>query len=227
MTRRFVAIFAILALSACSSEGTSPVVSAIKGVILPSKPDEAPASGGNPITREMIENNGLAMFRGRLDGEEFSNILSATSLNGNYVTYVSAFRQSVTLLGSLVTGTRGLGRDLLSVRNDPNDPVATLTPPKSWPDNVTREYRFPAVGPEGKVISVSCSLSNQGTSEITIVEVTYDVTSFSEHCSGDGIEFTNTYMADTKTGQIWRSKQWIGNKEGYLHMDTLEPFTFD
>ena len=228
MTRSLFAISALLALGACSSSGTSPVVDAIKEVILPSKP-EAPTvtSGGSTLTRERIEQYGLALIRARIEGEEVSNILTGTALNGRYVTYISSYRQNITMLGTLVTGTRGLGGDLLAVRNDLNDPVATLTPAADWPSTLTRDYRFPGVGPAGKTISVNCRLMPSPETTIAIVEVIYNVTPFTEVCAGDGTQFTNTYHVETDTGQIWRTHQWVGAQRGYLNIEVLEPLTID
>jgi len=228
MTRSVFAASALLLLGACSSGGTSPVINVIKEVILPSKPDEAPApTGGSTLTREKIDQYGLALIRARIEGEDITNLLTGTALNGRYVTYISSYRQNITMLGTLVTGTRGLGGDLLAVRNDANDPIAVLTPASDWPTALTRDYRFPGVGPAGKTISVACNLTPSPATQITIVEVTYDVTPFTEVCKGDGVEFTNTYHTETDTGQIWRTLQWIGEKRGYINIDVLEPLTIE
>lgn len=225
--RRFaIALGAVALLGACSSGGTSPVFTAIKEVVLPSK-EEGPIRPTGNLTRELIVKNGLAMVRANIEGEDIANILSATSLNGDYVTYVSGFRQSVTLRGTLVTATRGLGGDLLSVRSDADDPIARLTPFKDWKNILTRDYRFPGVGPAGTVISVSCQLSKGAATRLTIVELTYNVTPVTETCEGDGVTFTNTYFADSKTGQIWKTRQWVGEKVGFLNIEVLEPFTLD
>ena len=226
MMRPILALSALSILAACSSSGTSPVVSIITGVILPSKAGDVPvANAGATLTREKIEAFGLALIRGRIEGEEISNLLTGTAVNGDYVTYVSSYRQNIVMLGTLVTGTRGMGGDLLSVRSDANDPVAHATPTDDWPNTLTRDYRFPGVGPTGKTILVTCNLTRAPDTTVTIVEVTYDVTSFTEICVGDGTAFTNTYLAQPDTGQIWQSLQWIGDKVGYVNIEVLEPYT--
>ncbi len=226
MIRNISSIFLCCVLTACSSGGTSPVFSAIKGAVFGSGEEESTTpSGSATITREAIENSGLALIRANIDGEDIVNVLTATSLNSGYVTYVSSFRQSVTQLGGLVTGTRGLGGDLLSVGQAANDPIANLTAPAQWPTSLTRAYRFPAFGPSGDVITVNCTLSRQQEMEVTIVEIKHEVVAFTESCSGDGVSFTNTYLADRKSGQIWQSRQWVGKDVGYLNIETLEPFT--
>lgn len=226
MIRALLTLSTLSFLAACSSGGTSPVVSVIKGVISPTKAEDvAVVSTGSVLTREKIEQFGLALIRGRIEGEEISNLLTGTAVNGQYVTYVSSFRQNITMLGSLVTGTRGMGGDLLAVRADHNDPVAYLTPTANWPASLTRDYRFPGVGPAGQIVSVSCNISRAAGTTVTIVEVTYDVTPFTEVCSGDGKEFTNTYFAQSNTGQVWQSQQWVGKKVGYVNIDVLEPYS--
>lgn len=224
MTRTIFALCAASVLGACSSTGTSPVVSIVKEVILPSKVEENPATTST-LTRAKIEAFGLSLIRGRIEGEEVSNLLTGTAVNGQYVTYVSSFRQNVTMLGTLVTGTRGLGGDLLAVRNDASDPVAYLTPTSKWPSSLTRDYIFPGEGPAGVKVSVVCQLTRAANTTVTIVEATYAVTPFTEVCEGDGVQFTNTYLATPVTGQIWQTKQWIGAARGYLNIDVLEPYT--
>ena len=226
MMRPILALLALSILTACSSGGTSPVVAVIKGVILPPKAEDIPvANAGAKLTREKIEAFGLALIRGRIEGEDISNLLTGTAVNGDYVTYVSSYRQNIVMLGTLVTGTRGMGGDLLSVRSDTNDPIAHATPTDDWPSTLTRDYRFPGVGPTGKTISVTCNLTRAPDTTVTIVEVTYDVTPFTEICAGDGVAFTNTYLAQPDTGQIWQSLQWIGDKVGYVNIEVLEPYT--
>lgn len=224
---RALAVLALVMLGACSSGGTSPVLTIIKDTVLPPKDEDTPAPTGSGLTREIIEAYGLALIRARIEGEEISNILTGTSLNDKYVTYVSPFRQTITMLGGLVTSTRGLGGDLLSVSHDVGDPITTPVPLESWPSTLTRAYRFPAVGPEGDVQRVTCELTQDTPTTLTQVEVTYAVTPITEACSNDNIAFTNTYLAETLTGQIWKAQQWVGADVGYLNIDVLEPLTFE
>lgn len=228
MIPRILAVCGLVILGACSSSGGNnmPILSAIKEVILPSKEEGGPPQARAPLTRARIEENGLALVRAQLDGEEISNILSAKSLNGLYVTYVSAFQQTIAMKGTLITATRGLGGDLLSVADGTSDPVASLTPPNDWPSSVSRSYRFPADGPEGRLISVDCKIVPGPEMQVTIVEVTYDVTVMTENCTGDGETFTNAHLVD-RVGQIWQTRQWVGPKLGYLNIEVLEPVTFD
>ncbi len=232
--KAFLLLVSASLLAACSSGGgTSPVVGAIKGVILPTlglgdeEETSAPTATDAPttLTREMIVQSGLAFIRANIDGDPVTNVLTGTSLNGAYVTYVSGFKQSISVKGTLVTATRGLGSDLLSVADSPNDPIANMTPIANWPtESYDRSYRFSGTGPGGTLVTVSCRLTRQAPMQITIVEVTYDVVAFIEACSGDGVSFNNIHLAD-KDGQIWQTRQWVGEGLGILNIEVLEPVT--
>ncbi len=227
MIRAFTAVCILILLGGCSSGGTSPVFKAIKGLVFSSGDEGAGAvtNGGGGLTREKITASGLALIRAQLDGEEVTNILTATSLNEGYVTYVSAFQQTITIKGNLVTATRGLGGDLISVAEFAGDPVVNFTPPADWPSQVRRDYRFPGDGPAGIVISVTCETARGQDSQITIVEVTYDVTKMIENCTTkDGTKFTNVYLVD-KDGLVWESLQWTGPARGFINIEVLEPLT--
>lgn len=61
MIRPLLTLSALSILAACSSGGTSPVVSVIKGVILPPKAEDLQVTNaGSTLTREKIEQFGLA-----------------------------------------------------------------------------------------------------------------------------------------------------------------------
>lgn len=226
MIRAFTVVCVLILLGGCSSGGTSPVFSAIKGLVFSSDDeDSGTASGGGGLTREKIAASGLALIRAQLVGEEVTNILTATSLNGGYVTYVSAFQQTITTKGNLITATRGLGGDLISVVDFAGDPVTNFTPPANWPSQVRRDYHFPGDGPAGVVISITCDIARGQDSQITIVEVTYDVTRMTESCATDeGTQFDNVYLVD-KDGLVWEALQWTGPARGFINIEVLEPLT--
>lgn len=226
-----LSVLAIALLAGCSSGGVNGGIMyrAIKDTLFSGGDDEAEAAAttaeaGGGLTRARIAETGLALIRANIDGEDGTNILSATSLNGTYVTYVSSFQQTISMKGTLVTATRGLGSDLISVANASNDPIANLTPTANWPNGYERSYRFGGDGPAGVVITVQCSLSQQAPMQVTIVEVTYDVTPFIESCQGDGVSFNNVHLAD-KDGQLWQTRQWVGEGLGILNIEVLEPLT--
>lgn len=217
-----------LALAGCSSGGDNSftLVKAAWNEIFPGDKDK-PAKPGPTLTRAAVEKSGAAMIRTRLVEENVRPVLSAAAQHGPYVTYVSRLGQSLTLRGSLITGTRGLGYDLLSVATGPNDPVTRAIPLQNWPAQVTRTYRFPGRGPGGVARTVTCTYQPGEPREIEIVEVVHSGIQVAEHCAGDGVSFTNYHLADRHTGFVWRSIQWLGPDQGAIDLEVIEPFTGD
>ncbi|QHQ36691.1 YjbF family lipoprotein [Algicella marina] len=224
---RFLAI-ALLALAACSSEGAGPITGALMERVKGALPggDEEP-KGPPPIrlTRAMVDQAGTAMIRGGLLSENARSVFSAVTENRGFVTYASRFGQSLTLHGSLITGTRGMGRDLLSVTPDARDPLVVPTPVADWPASIGRRYVFPGNGPQGRVVEVRCRYTVEKPLEMEIVEVTHTGFQVREDCVGPDIAFQNQHFADGRSGFVWRSQQWIGDAQGTLDLEIVEPYT--
>lgn len=177
------------------------------------------------LTRAQVNATGTAMIRARLAGETARSVLSGAAVNGGYVSYVSRFGQMLTLRGSLVTASRGLGYDLLALTPGADDPLVRARPVSSWPAQVTRIYRFPGRGPGGRALSVQCTYTPGETRQIEIVEITYTGIQVAESCTGGGVAFTNYHFADARTGFVWRSLQWLGPEQGFVDLEVLEPYT--
>jgi Group 4 capsule polysaccharide lipoprotein gfcB, YjbF len=227
--RRWFAIALVLGLAACSSgQGASPLTKAIYAKVTTTigiGDEPEPTAPPRQMTRADIEKSGLAMLRAKVGEGTQPQTLVAQTDNGGYVTFASQLRQSLTLKGALVTATRGIERDLLSTQVFPGDPVAFLTPVENWPESVRRVYYLPGNSPEGEKVEVICSFLKGDVGEHTIVQVTYPVVQMLESCQGDGFGFENAHLVDTRTGAIWRTRQWIGFQSAYVLIDVLEPYT--
>ena len=217
----------MLLLAACSNEGLNPIVGAAVQELNPfdeDAPEAAPVAAA-PVTRAAINRADVAMIRIRLVEEETPAYMFAASDNGGFVTYASSLRQLVTLRGSQVTATRGLGYDLLSVRSSQPDPLTRPIPPGQWPAQVTRSFEFPADAPRGRVETFECRYEFGAPSEIVIVEDRHQGVQISEYCSGPTGEFENLHFADLRTGFVWRSIQWLGPQQGLLDVEIVHPYT--
>ncbi|WP_233417023.1 YjbF family lipoprotein [Halovulum marinum] len=179
------------------------------------------------LTRAQVDASGVAMIRARLASETARSVLTGASENDGYVSYVSRFGQMLTLRGSLVTASRGLGYDLLSLSPGADDPLVRPRPVGAWPARVTRTYRFPGRGPGGRALSVQCTYVPGQTRRIEIVEVVHTGIQVEERCAGGGVAFSNYHLADARSGFVWRSLQWLGPEQGFIDLEVLEPFTGD
>jgi len=187
--------------------------------------DDAPPPAGVQLTRAQVDADNVALIRARLLKDPAPTLLRAATANGGYVTFASQFNQTLTLRGSLITASRGLGEDLLSVQTTANDPLIRPTPLANWPERVTRIYHLPGVGPEGREVRVTCRFEIDEALSIEIVEVTHVGTRVSEYCSGSGVVFENMHFVANGDGFVWRSRQWLGPFQGLVDLEVIEPLT--
>ncbi len=224
---RKAALALVLTLGACSSQGFNPiVVEAVKVVNPWDKPKEqaAPAAA-KPMTRAAIDAADVASIFARLVDDKSPTLMTAVTNNGGYVTYASPLRQTLTLRGSQVTASRGLGWDLLSATSSQPDPLTRAIPPAQWPSHVTRSYEFPSDSPNGRIETFDCRFEFGTVTDIVILQQPHRGVQVSETCSGPSGTFENLHLADVSTGFVWRSLQWLGPKQGLIDIEVVLPYT--
>jgi hypothetical protein len=230
MKRILLAGLSLLTLVACGSGGRDPIVQAAieeMGGFWAVGRKEPAAEPPRVVTRADIVRADVAAIQARLEGDASPTLLYAASSNGGYVTYVSALRQEITLRGGAqITGTRGLGTDLLSAWSSTPDPLSRPIPPAQWPAQVQRVYELPGEGPQGLVLTFDCSYERGDATEMTILQVRYTGVQISETCSGPTGQFENLHFVDA-SGIVWRSLQWTGPKMALLDLQILLPYTGD
>jgi len=226
MIRALAALALGLALAGCSNGQFNPIVDAAVQEILPGEraPEEAgPAKA--PLTREQITRADVATIRARLLEDQTPTYLFAASDNGGYVTYSSGLRQNLTLRGSFITASRGLGFDLLSATSSRPDPLVTPIPPGQWPATVQRSYEFHAFAPQGRIETFQCRFELGAAREVVILQVRHAGVEISEHCQSPTRSFENLHLADPRTGFVWRSIQWLGPQQGMIDLEMVLPYT--
>lgn len=214
-------------LAACSSGNNAVVDTAIGelGGMLPGRAQENSGPPQRAVTRADIISQDVAAIQARLDSEPAPTLLYAAAANGGYVTYVSALRQSVTLQGTQITETRGLGTDLLSARSSGNDPLRRAVPVASWPGGVQRTFEFPAWGAQGRIETYECIFERGDLRELTILQQRHRGVEVSETCRGPSGVFENLHFADVTSGFVWRSLQWVGPQMDLVDLQVLLPYT--
>jgi hypothetical protein len=225
---RWLALISLAALAACGSGGRDPIVQAALEEVggFWGREDRAPEAPPRVVTRADIERADVAAIQARLASDPSPTLMYAAASNGGYVTYSSALQQQITLRGARITGTRGLGTDLLSAWTETPDPLASQTPPASWPARVRRLYELPAEGPKGEVVAFDCYFEPAEPAEMTILQVRYQGVQIPEICAGPSGRFENLHFVDS-SGAVWRSLQWVGPKMPLIDMQVLEPYTGD
>lgn len=224
MMRRSFALVLLGLLAGCGSQ-RDPVLSEAMGALAGMWRTEPAPKPQQQVTRSDIERANVAAILARLESDPRGTVLYATADNRGFVTYVSPLMQQVTLKGAEVTGTRGLGTDLLSSWSSSNDPLVRATPPGAWPARVDRTFELPGAGPQGRVERYSCTFERGAVSEMVILQVRYSGLEITETCTGLDGRFENLHFVDPTSGAVRRSLQWIGPKMGHIDMQVLEPYT--
>ena len=142
--------------------------------------------------------------------------LSVAGTNGGYVTWAAENSTLVITRGGVVTGTRGLGFDLMNT-----DLGGTLAAIASGGGSSTRVHRF--LDGEGKVLarSFACHLSTTGHEVVRLVTAALEASRVSETCEGAlGGRFVNDYWV--AGGEVIKSKQWISPQIGYMLVERVK-----
>lgn len=227
MRRPLIAAALALTLAGCSDGDFNPIVVAAVGEVLPGERGAEPKAPPVPVTRAALVRADVAAIQVRLmnDKSRTQTLLFAASDNGGYVTFSSSLRQSFTLRGSLITGTRGVGWDLLSATSSRPDPLVTAIPLGSWPQQMQRTYEFSAFAPQGRLETFTCTYSFGEQQELVIVEERHVGVVVTETCTGESGSFENLHLADARTGFVWRSLQWLGPQQGLVDLRIVVPYT--
>lgn len=219
-----LAALMMTALVGCTDEGLNPIVSKAIDEVNPFS-TSTPAQPGAPVTRAQIDRADVATIRARLVSDKSPTYLVAAANNGGYITYASGLRQLIVMRNSQVTGTRGLGYDLLSAKSSSPDPLATPMPIAQWPERVQRSYEFPANAPRGRVETFDCRFERGAAKEMVILDQPHRGVEISEYCEGPTGSFEQLHFADASTGFVWRSLTWTGLSQGLVDIEVVLPYT--
>lgn len=223
---RTLALLSLATLAACGSGERDPIVQAAleEAGGFWSREDPAPKTPPRVVTRADIVRADVAAIQARLEGDPAPTLMYAAASNGGYVTFSSPLQQQITLRGAKITGTRGLGTDLLAAWTETPDPLSRPTPPSQWPAGVRRVYELPASGPRGQVVSFDCRFEPPVPAAMTIMQVRYQGVQIAEDCAGPTGQFENLHFVDS-SGAVWRSLQWVGPKMALVDLQILLPYT--
>ena len=125
---------------------------------------------------------------------------------------------------SQVTGTRGLGTDLLSAWTETPDPLSRPIPPASWPAGVRAQYEFPPTDRRARSsLRLPLRAGGAGGSGYPAgappgVEIQRDLRSAR-------LGTSRTCTSPMPPGFVWRSLQWVGPKMDLLDLQLLLPYT--
>ncbi len=206
----------VLGLAACGNlQGEDNPMARLGSTIIGAASGDSAAVAGSPaLTRELIDVQDVELLRVSLISAEATGLVVFGSRNGDNVTWVSQEGQSFTFREGLLSGTRGLGDDLMGA--DLSGAVASLEDG----GNHFRTLDFMSSLDEIDRLTFECTTVHVRREDLTIVERTYSTTVIEETCMIGTSGFKNTYWRDDE-GVIWQARQWISAGVGYLGYQRL------
>ena len=213
---------AALMLASCGSESNTPdlvdqLVATAKSTLEQRKNRNAPQAAA-AVTRAQVEQSTVPLIRLTVGATGSQATAAELARNGDTATYLMGTGQAIYLRGGLMTGTRGLGYDLMAL-DMPYRSVAEALKGGSY----TRVHRYLDNENKTLVWSATCSMQITGTKTLTQLERQYKVRQVVETCQGAEMSFVNTYDLDVRSKQVWQSRQWVGPVAEHARIEQLKP----
>lgn len=222
MTLRMIKPLALVlglgaALSACSNEPyfSSPVTNLYD--VLFKNGEGAPA----PITQQQIVQTlsatELPVAFLNIEKRKSQSLLVRIEQNPPYDTFATSTRQAVTMRHGMITGTRGLGGDLMSTDEGPL--LAQVRSRQTG--HVTHIQRFLTPEDVTEVITYRCGVEADKPVNVEMGLVRGTAVEVIAACeSPEGPPFVDYYVVG-QGGDILASRQWLGSEIGYVAMHML------
>ena len=132
--------------------------------------------------------------------------------------FTSGGGQSLTISNNLVTKTKGINTELISVEVDENSPLTNLKKIYDWPKNSNRIYNFSTPNFDINSINFKCKIENPIEEKILFLEEELYLFKIIEKCKSKNLDFKNVYWSNIQ-GNILKSIQWVSPKNIYLEIN--------
>jgi hypothetical protein len=197
------------------------LMSTIKARQEAKKTEGQPKAPSVALTRAAIAHIDKPLMRINAQASGVNTLFALVEENGDYRTYLNNHKMSVTYKKGIITATRGFGLDLLSqgISIKLEEIFADPDTPKFY---TRTQQQLVNIKTKAK-LNYNCILEKGDGEDITIVEITYNVTKFTELCRNENRAFSNLYWVDEDTKQIWKSAQSIGDQAGFFITEVLVP----
>ncbi|HGG06707.1 MAG TPA: hypothetical protein ENK28_14705 [Aliiroseovarius sp.] len=209
-------------LAACGNDptmgaGSQVAVDFVKGIggriAAPAAAAQPAANAADPMA---LVNKALAATDGKvmlaaIESRDVLAIMGVAAENHGYETWLTADRQSLILKRGVLTGSRGLGEDLMASVSD--GAIALITSRRNG--QATRSYQYLAGSGDTVSRTLSCQIAAAGEEQVSFGEINAKAKIMTEICSGDGLSIQNAYWVDG-SGRVVKSRQWLGEAIGYI-----------
>lgn len=139
------------------------------------------------------------------------SVASVYGQNRGVTTWVTRDRQTVSFDGPMLTATRGLGNDLMSVED--GGAVRLIAARQSG--TVQKEYRFLDGEDHTSRFIVTCKITPGEAEQVKNGRISASTRVVRERCENGGFKIDNAYWVDG-AGRALQSVQWAGPSYGQL-----------
>lgn len=220
LRRAFVACL-VLCVAACGSDTAveGQAFNIITGLFKKGEP--AKVSHTQIVAALQANSSPLALFEFE-SREGTQGLLSQIEVNGAYHTFGNQARNVIVLRDGMITATRGIGGDLMSVEEDA---LLRLVKSRSL-GTATYVQRFLQPSATTITISYRCAAHPEGQKQVALGLVNELTTRVRVDCYGDDpetgkqLEFTNTYEVSA-SGMVLSGRQWLGDYIGFINSQYL------
>ncbi len=145
-------------------------------------------------------------------------VLYLVGSNRGFLTLFSADKKAITLKDGVLVDTRGLAGDLMQ-----SDSSGLRKALGRGRDSRPFSHDYAWLNGEDHLVpaSFSCVLQDIGPEKIEILERSYATRHLRERCKNDTLSFQNDFWASPSDGTIWKSRQWVSDKIGYISLQLL------
>jgi hypothetical protein len=212
-------LLALLA-AGCGTERQGPAAQVVQNVqaLFQSGPKAAPPGPDDLLTRDVIDQVTVPYAMVGIERRGAYASMTLAGINRDYESWVTSDGAGVILKDGLLTGTKGLGADLLTADVGGLDGLVN-----GGAGDSVRVHRF--LDGEGRIFALnySCSLAKAGNETITIIGKTYATRVVKESCVSDQGSFENSYWIGRSDGVMWQSRQWVSEGVGHILLLNLVP----
>jgi hypothetical protein len=215
-TRLSAAMTALAVLAGC---GNDPTANAVDFDVLKSifqRQGDAPAPPtGQQVSNALAGTEGPLELLTREDTKGWALMLRIER-NGRFETFGSSDRRTVTMRNGIISGTRGLGGDLMS--SDLTQVSALISGRE--PGRGTRVMRFLTGADKIRELRFDCTVNVGERMPVKAGAVDTSARRVTETCTSGDMKISNLYLVD-RQGWSVSSKQWIGEMNGYMLTQSL------
>lgn len=153
------------------------------------------------LTPEVRAQIGVPVLIVELPKQKVAAVVGEVARNGGVITWWAEDGVGVSTKSGLLLSTRGVGFDLMS--SEVAGPLALITGRKNG--TALREHRFLDGENQEVLLRFSCTYLSSKSHVV-------------ESCARKDLKIENHYWFD-QNGEIWRSKQWAGVRNGYMFIE--------